>query len=270
MKYQTIAAPPDLAAYVRFFWILEGEATPAQSFTHRSMADGCAELIFHYQGQFDELTKANQPEKSFTSGIHGQSQHFRQFVIQQNFGIFGVYLFPFAIPLLFSTPAVELSNQMPDLSSFIGNEGKELEEKIMLAPDTHHRIQVITTYLRNKVRKVHVKHPPAVFTAIKSIIQTNGLLSVSELAHQTCLSTRQFERSFKAFSGFTPKLYSRITRFQAALNQYGNSVKSLTQIGLECGYYDQSHFIHDFKEFSGYHPGVYFSGKSEGSSYKDL
>ncbi|WP_350340143.1 helix-turn-helix domain-containing protein [Paraflavitalea speifideaquila] len=58
--------------------------------------------------------------------------------------------------------------------------------------------------------------------------------------------------------------------FQEALQQYGSTFKSLTDIAYECGYYDQSHFIHDFKEFSGYHPGQYFKGRPEGIEYKEV
>ena len=71
--------------------------------------------------------------------------------------------------------------------------------------------------------------------------------------------------------GFPPKLYSRITRFQAALGEYGSG-KSLTDIAYDCGYYDQSHFINDFREFSGYNPKVYFSGQLKApiiSKHKD-
>src|SRR5687768_16270959 len=100
MNYFTIQPPASLAAYVRFFWVLEGDV--AQSYIHRSMADGCAELLFHYQGIFDELTESGKTEKSFRSGLSGQSQHFRRFTISENFGIFGVYLYPYAVQDLFS------------------------------------------------------------------------------------------------------------------------------------------------------------------------
>ncbi len=82
------------------------------------------------------------------------------------------------------------------------------------------------------------------------------------------LCTRQFERRFKEYSGFSPKLFSRITRFQSSLDSFGNKDKSLTDIAYDCDYYDQSHFINDFKEFSGYHPSQYFSGQAEGTAWK--
>jgi AraC-like DNA-binding protein len=267
MKYFTINPPERLAEYVRYFWVLEGEASSGQPYVHRSMADGCAELIFHYTGIFDELLKDDATEKSFSSGLAGPSQIFRRFLIKKNFGIFGVYLYPFAVSQLFSLPGTEITNQMPDLKSLLGNEGSELEEKMMLAINNTQRLKIITEFLEKKLVKSE-KQPPGVFEVIKYVIQTNGMTKIDELAEKNFRSTRQFERNFKRFSGFSPKLFSRIIRFQTALAAYNNKEKSLTDIAYECGYYDQSHFIQDFKEFSGHTPKDYFSGKTESTEWR--
>lgn len=268
MKYFTIKPPEYLAAYVRYFWVLEGEASFAQPYIHRSMADGCAELIFHYTGVFDELLDDRSTERSFSSGLAGQSQQFRRFLIKQNFGIFGVYLYPFAVSQLFAVPGVEAKNQMIDLRSLLGADANELEEKMMLAIDNRLRVKIITEFLERRLLKVK-KQPPGVFEAVKYIIQTNGTTRVEDLANQNFQSTRQFERNFKQFSGFSPKLFSRIIRFQMALGEYKSKGKSLTEIAYACGYYDQSHFIQDFKEFSGFNPKAYFSGKTEATEWRD-
>ncbi|MCF0074549.1 helix-turn-helix domain-containing protein [Dyadobacter sp. CY261] len=269
MKYFTLPPSADLARYVRFFWVLEHELSDSEPYFHRTMADGCAEMIFHFKGRFDEILETNESEPSFHSGIHGQSQSFRRFVIGQDFGILGVYLYPYAVPALFGIPAVELSNQMPDLTTFLGQAGSELEERVMLAVDHASRINIISDFLRNCARN-HETHEPAVFSIIGNVIRSNGVARIPDLAAQSFLSTRQFERKFLAFAGFSPKLFSRIIRFHSALNEYGNKDKSLTEIAYECGYYDQSHFIHDFKAFSGEHPKTYFSGNAEGMGYRDV
>ena len=269
MKYFTIPPSPALAKYVRFFWVLEHEVGTGKPYIHRTMADGCAELIFHYKGRFDEFISGENTKASFHSGIHGQSQHFKRFIIQEDFGIFGVYLYPFAIPVLFGMPSTELTNQMPDLHTFLGKDENGLEEQMMLAEDHIERVAIISGFLESRLLKTKASEP-AVFSVINQIIQHKGLTNVRELAEQSFLSTRQFERKFKAFSGFSPKLYLRIIRFHAALDAYGSKDKSLTEIAYECGYYDQSHFIHDFKTFSGQHPRFYFSGRSEGNEYRDL
>lgn len=263
MNYYTIAPSKTLSAYVRFFWVLESD----EPYCHRSMADGCAEMVFHYKGSFDEITVPGQIERSFDAGLHGPSQNYRRFSTDKSFGIFGVYLYPFAIPQLFSIPANELSDQMPDLASLLGADGSELEEKIIMAETNLQRVAILSSYLEKKLKNV-TSHG-AVVSVINAIIHSKGLMPVDELAKRSFLSTRQFERNFKAFSGFSPKLYSRIIRFQMATQNYGASHKTLTDIAYDCGYYDQSHFIHDFKQFSGYHPKQYFSGKAEGVEWKD-
>ena len=259
MNYYTIAPSPALSSYVRFFWVLESD----EPYCHRSMADGCVEMVFHYKGLFEEITITGQVERSFTAGVHGPSKNYRRFITGKAFGIFGVYLYPFAIPHLFSMPTSELSDQMPDLVSLLGADGRDLEEKIMLGKDNLQRIFIISSFLEKKLLNKPAQQP-AFFAAISDIIHSRGLITVNELAKRSFLSTRQFERNFKSFSGFSPKLYSRIIRFQLATQQYGGSYKTLSDIAYDCGYYDQSHFIHDFKQFSGYHPKQYFSGNAEG------
>jgi AraC-like DNA-binding protein len=269
MQYFTIKPPERLASYVRYFWVLEGEASPGKAYVHRSMADGCAELVFHYNGIFDDLIDDVSAGKSFSSGLAGQSQVFRRFLIRQNFGIFGAYLYPFAVSQLFSVEGTDAKNQMIDLRSLLGAEANELEEKVMLAMNNEVRLKIVSAFLERKLIKTK-KQPPGVFESIKYIIQTNGTASVEVLAQQACRSTRQFERNFKQFAGFSPKLFSRIIRFQAALAKYSDKDTSLSEIAYECGYYDQSHFIQDFKEFPGHNPKEYFSGKTEATGWRDL
>ncbi|MBC7899516.1 MAG: AraC family transcriptional regulator [Saprospiraceae bacterium] len=264
MKYFTIAPPPTLAPYVRCFWVYEGEASKAEPYIYRGYADGCSELIFHYKGVYDLLVNGTA-EKSFAAGIHAQTRTFSRSIIDEDFGIFGCYLYPYALPKLFSLPSTDFTDQMVDFSSVLGIEGRELEERMLTAPDVTERVAILSTFLESRLVQDH-REEPRVFSSIAHIVQTRGLTSVTDLSSRYFFSHRQFERKFKEFAGFSPKLFTRIIRFQAALKEYG-SAKSLTDIAYDCGYYDQSHFINDFKEFSGYNPKIYFSGKAEGSEY---
>jgi AraC-like DNA-binding protein len=264
MRYYTIPPSPSLSAWVRFFWVLESES----AYCHRSMAEAGVEMVFHYKGRFDEISHTGQLQPSFSSGLHGPSQHIRRFSTGQAFGIFGVYLYPFTIPCLFSLPTNELSDQVPDLASVLGSPGHELEENMMLAAGNEQRVAIISCYLEKKLAALQ-QHPRPVLEVIRRIIHTGSKTTVDELARESFLSTRQFERVFNRYAGFSPKLYTRILRFQQAAQHYGHNNRNLTDIAYDCGYYDQSHFIHDFKQFSGYHPKQYFQGPAEGVEWKD-
>lgn len=269
MNYYTIACKPNLSAYVRFFWVLEYDGVnPTRPYTHRAMADGCCEMVFHYKGRFTDIAANGTSNPSFTSGVGGPSQSFSRFHTQEAFGIFGVYLYPYAIAALFGVPASAVVNQQVELAALLGQTGSDIEEKIMLATDNYQRTAILTAFFESQLNRYH-KAPPPVFKAISHIIKSKGTITVDALAQKHFLSTRQFERNFKEFAGFSPKLYSRIIRFQAAIEKYKDKNHSLTQIAYDCGYYDQSHFIHDFKEFSGYHPKTYFNGNNEGTDWKE-
>ncbi len=268
IQYYTIAPPLQLAKYVRYFWVLEGETGGTAPYIHRTMASGCPELFFHYKGIFDELLPYGKAEKSVASGISGPAQQFSRFSIKENFGMFGAYLYPFAIPLFFNLPATELVDEMPSLSTLLGTEGRLLEEQMMVAADNRQRVKIISSYLEKKIQ--HSKEDPGIFSCISRIIHSKESTSIQELTDQYFLSAKQLERRFKTYCGLSPKRFARITRFQSALELYSNKHMSLTGIAHDCGYYDQSHFIHDFKAFSGYHPKQYFSGKAEGVEWRDV
>lgn len=263
MRYHVVPPPASLAPYVRFFWILESN----EPYIHQSMADGLVELIFHYQGTFDQVTDSGS-ETSALSLMQGPSSRYTRFETRQGFGIFGVYLYPFAIPQLLAMPSSELSDQAPDVETLFGSEGKQVEEQMLLAQTHSERIKLISAFLRKQLQK-QIESELRVYHAIHSIIQSKGQVDIDRVADYCCWSRRQFERRFKYYAGFSPKLYSRIIRFQAAMDAYGHQEKSLAQIALDCGYYDQSHFSHDFKQFSGYCPGTYFSGKADGIGWRE-
>ena len=265
MNYYTIEPRPSLEKYVRSFWAFEGEASEAAPYIYRGYADGCCELVFHHRGPFDTLLPDGTRESSLAAVIHAQTRNFSRWIVNENWAIFGCYIYPFAIPRLFGFPASDLTDNMADLRSVLGIEGSELEERIMTAPDNNRRADILSAFFEKRL-KIDQRELPPVAASISHILEAKGSINVRRLARSWYMSDRSFERRFREFSGFSPKLYSRIARFQAALRHFGTG-RSLTDIALDCGYYDQSHFINDFKEFSGYSPKVYFSGLAEGSDY---
>lgn len=94
---------------------------------------------------------------------------------------------------------------------------------------------------------------------VNEIINKNGVVNVKELSDQCFLCHRQFERKFKEQVGFSAKTFSKLIRFNAVLENSEKQRTSLTQMAYDFGYYDQSHFTQDFKQFSGYTPRQYFS-----------
>jgi len=265
MKYYTIAPSERLAPFVRIFWVYEGDASDAEPYIYRGYADACAELVFHYRCPFEVLNPNGERAASHAAGLHAQTRNVTRWIASDRWAIFGCYLYPFAIPVLLGYPASDVTDELIDLRSLAGIEGSELEERIMTASTTQERVAILSAFLERRLDRNSRPASP-IFGAIGHIIQVRGLVDVKSLSRSAELSHRQFERKFKEFAGFSPKTYTRIARFQAAVKQFGTE-KTLTDIAYDAGYYDQSHFIADFKEFSGYSPKAFFKGSAEGSEY---
>jgi AraC-like DNA-binding protein len=269
-NYYTIEPPPELKRYIRCFWVFQGKGLGGHPYVYRSMADACAELVFHYKAIWNGISETDEklPGTDTIAVLQSPSATYKRFVTSNDFGIFGAYLYPYAIPELFKLSSLELQNEMPSITDCLGNDGNMLREKMMEAQNNQERVSILSAYLIKRSRATAERESP-VQACIKHIIHSRVQLPIEKTAAMFCISTRQLERKFKTITGFAPKSFARISRFQHALHSYGSSYKNLTEIAYECGYYDQSHFIHDFKKFSGYEPHSYFSGKAEGIEYRD-
>lgn len=252
--------PPHLAAYVRFFWVLEGSEKFAQPFIHRATAECCPEFIFYYKGEVKSFGSGPMAEKTFSSGLYAQSNAFRKFQIDNAFGMIGVYLYPHAIPLLFNIPADTISNYNIDTSTLFGKEGNVLEDSIMCAATNLSRIQLICDFLTRKLSEP--KRRCAYLSACIGRSIVKGIVpSVNEMADACNVSVRQLERDFKTLSGFSPRLFSKLIRFRYLLENVSAKAGSMTDLAYQYDYYDQSHFINEFKRFTGLTPTQYFADR---------
>lgn len=228
-------------------------------YVHHAYAYPCAELVFCYKGHFRYGVGGNNDEV-LTSAIFGQTETFSRITLNnEGVGIMGIYFYPHALPQLFNLPANQLTNQYADVRTILGEEARALEEQIALASNNQQRAKLVSDVLEARLKNVRTENL-AISLSITAMVDAFQASSVKAMADRNCLSPRQFERRFKELSGFTPKTFLRLMRFNAVINM-NHQQKSLTEIGIECGYYDQSHFIHDFREFSGVSPKQYFNNE---------
>ena len=256
VQYKVYKPQRLLSEYIRFFWSLEVQVNEQDSFVHRALPDNCIELIFYCKGKLAISSLAGDEGNTFASGVFGQAQKFRQFKTNSNFHLFGVYLYPYSIKLLFNLPSYHLCNEKIDSETLWGLQGKMLEEQIMLADTDDQRVVLASNFFLDRI-KVVANHYRAFAHRVKSVVDNNSILSIPSFAHDCNLSRRQFERKFNEFSGLSPKDFFKIGRFKNALKAIDQRSKSLAQIAMDAGYYDQSHFNNEFKKFSGYSPKEY-------------
>jgi AraC-like DNA-binding protein len=154
--------------------------------------------------------------------------------------------------------AEELTDSCIDIKLIPANKEFELGERLLNSSSTQDHIGIMSSYLSAQIRKNSNDLDPTIQHALSLIHQSEGNISLKNIQKDLQLSERSFERRFKQCVGVSPKLFSRICRFQASLTQLRtNRYNKLSDIAYENEYADQSHFIRAFKEFAGFSPVQY-------------
>jgi len=122
------------------------------------------------------------------------------------------------------------------------------------------RIKLISDFLRKRLVEPQ-KKSSYLSATIRHAIATGNMSSVGEMASVCNLSVRQIERDFQSLSGFSPRLFSKLTRFRALMENFPGKTSSMADLAYEFNYYDQSHFINDFKRFTGLSPMQYIKDR---------
>jgi transcriptional regulator len=171
----------------------------------------------------------------------------------------GVRFRPCAISAYTKVPVYEFNNCRVDTSLFLSLFADFNSERLAEKEDEIERLNYIEEYLLGKLNCLNNIDKQFIYVA-EYIRMTNGMVPVNKLLDKVCLSQRQFERQFKNLTGMTPKMFSSITRFSLSekyLRLHPN--ESLFSVALDCGYYDHSHLIREFKRFGGASPQALMS-----------
>jgi len=151
---------------------------------------------------------------------------------------------------LFSIPMHELTDLDVEAHSVLGSFITKLGERLGNSRSFAERVRIVEQALLPRARALNGLD--GVSAAANWIILSGGRASIPALAARAGLGVRQFERKFIQQVGMRPKLFARIARFEAALeNKARLGSKSWTDVAHEFGYYDQMHMVHDFAEFTG-------------------
>lgn len=255
MNYEEVQPPDYLSEYVRYFWRLESSGTDSGPKTFRIVADGCPGLIFQY-AKNEALYQYNKQLP--TAFLYGQSTQHTELRSPQTFSLVGVCFYPNALKPVFGIDAHELTDSCVAVDELSGNHSKRLVDLLPHSQFLVEQTHLLAAYLGSRIRKCNVPVDPAVQYAVGQISESQGTVALRDLRRKLQVSERSFERKFRQTVGISPKLFARICRFQASLNQLRtNNYNRLSDIAFDNGYADQSHFIRGFNQFAGFSPDQY-------------
>ncbi len=205
-----------------------------------------------------------------SSGTVISGTHTRSYLCdpRQRSSVVGVHFKPGrAFPFLGISPA-EIVNAHAELRDLWGSEGQDLREQLLEAASPEQRFRRIEAALLRRLRRARPGHP-AVRAAVHALRGGESGVRVTDVAALVGLSHRRFVELFEREVGLTPKFYARIQRFHRVKRDIATLRKppSWAAFALACGYFDQSHMIRDFVEFSKMSPESYLQRRDEDTSF---
>ena len=260
MELRRYRPGPPLSAFVDCLWYAEG--APQTHSQERLLPNGEAAIIFNlrddpiriYDAQ--DLTRYNTYGCAVFSGA--RSNCFAIDTLQQE-RVVGIQFRPGGAFPFVRMPASEIENASVDLGDLWLGKAGEIRERLLAGSSVDSMLADLERRLLEQLVRPLELHP-AIAYALDQFRLSAHTGRVAAVTGQIGLSPRRFIELFHRQIGLTPKVFCRVRRFQHVLRtiHLRRSV-DWAQIALECGYYDQAHFIHDFQCFSGLTPSGYLA-----------
>jgi AraC-like DNA-binding protein len=257
MKYSEFRPGNGLKQYVKCYYIYESEADV--TFEDTVFPSGCIEIIFNLgTGRWQTAV-----ENGFvtTPAIELWGQIIRPLPVRsigRNI-MLGVRFFPHAATCFLNDKVDLFNNQVVDLCDLSGNDVPVLYSKLLETTAWNKRIELVEAFLLHRLllSERRTGKMNVVSDIMNEIRRDDFLDNMENVAARYGITARYLQKIFLQYTGLTPKLFSKINRFQNSLRLVTQKDISLTSIAYDCGYFDQSHFIKEFKSFTGFTPSGY-------------
>ena len=238
-----------LRPYIYCYWAMTSEADLEEPILHRVVPDGCVDIIFDLNGHsYEEVASlAGTMTKPISAPLENRVNYL------------AVRFQPGSFLHFFDSPADHYADQIMPLEMISGKREHELVERLIGENHIGNRIGLLEDYLTRLLMRSN-KSDPAVTIAVCNILKYKGDVTILQLSRSANCSQRQLCRKFCKWVGVSPKSFCRIIRFQSTLRMLRSRLKrNLLSIALDGGYYDQSHFIHEFNSYFGLTPSEFMA-----------
>ena len=243
-----------LAPFVKCIWSMESDRPVYDAPRERILPDSCVELVVHFHDPWRSHFANGASDLQPRSFIAGQMKNFLEIEPAGRMGLIAVRFHARGAYRFFSTPLSAVTAALVELEELWGKRAGPWTEQIVVASGMAARVRIVEETLLAALREKD-RSDRAVDRCLRLIEAADGQVRVAQLASELGLCTRQLNRRFENRVGVSPKEFARVSRFLTGLRRLRASKhRSLTETALECGYFDQAHFNHEFREFAGMTP----------------
>lgn len=250
MQYKEYIPGQSLQQYVKCYYLSESDG--GISISDKAFATGCIEIMFNLgSGKWQTSVDGNFIT---TPSIELWGQIIKPLAFRSlgSNRMFGIRFHPHTASIFLDDEINLFNDQVSNLADIAGKEVKTLHEKLLEARSPEEMIRFTEEYLQQRLASIEKKLHKInlVGNVIHELKQEDFFDNIENVASRYGISSRYLQKLFLQHTGLTPKLYCKINRFQNSMLLVAKSNMSLTAIAYECGYFDQSHFIREFKSFT--------------------
>ena len=257
MKKIDLIIKNGLEPFVNCIMISEGKDENA--FTKIPLyADGYPGIMFQQsENGFFLLPKEKKLSELF---LYGQTLNPVSLNTKGGYKFIVFQLYPFASKYLLGVDPKELNDDCYDLLTIDYIDVEAYRLKLTNSANLEEQLTIILDLMVALINSNRVPQNDKIQQAISIILEHSGQIKIKEILEKIYMSERTFERNFKSEVGLTPKQFAKIIQFQRSLNQLTQAkFDKLVEVGLDCGFTDQSHFIRAFKKYTSQTPSYYLN-----------
>jgi AraC-like DNA-binding protein len=264
MIYLTRVPKAPLSSFVELLWFYQDLETDHSK--EKLLPDASMELIIDLSEGPKKLYD-NRDLEYYSSynrcWVSGMQRQFIVLGVEPGSSMMGAHFRTGGAAPFFGFPLSELSGNVVELDLIWKREILALREQLLETPSPAGKFDLLESYLLAKAQ-ARLEPDMAVSAALRTL-RSWPVLSLRELASQLGMSHKQMLSRFDCRVGLTPKLTSRIFRFQKALAaaNVAKTTPDWSDLAVDCGYYDQAHLIHEFQQLAGLTPSQYLRGRTD-------
>lgn len=250
---------PDVREFVQLYRIVHLSFDKEQPIPFKAYPPRPEQCLafYPYDTETVEYQQSGKKVTNIPIVLYGQFSEVTHRMIGHQFLVFQIVFYPGALYRLTGIPSHEITNQYIDAEAVFTSQIRIINEQLYHANTYDDMIDIANTFVRVLIKKQQ-KSRLLVDDACRLLLANHHPITLTQIARQACLSTKQLERKFKERTGVNPKLFERIIRFDRAFRlKNSHPQMDWLRIAVECNYHDYQHLVKEYKDFTGLSPTAF-------------